>query len=825
MPFPASRHCRVAVAIIVAVSPGLGSLPALAQSTATRHEITLPEQALADALRALGQVAQVNVVFDPEAVRGKRAPALDGRYTPAEALARLLAGSGLDARPTPGGSYAIEPPSASSPAARTSDAAEASRMRDGTYTFDPLRVIGKVEGFSATRMPTALKDIAQSVSIIGRETLQEQNAYTLDRAMNWATGITTTRASSTQSGFSARGFDINAYHVDGGAPLSIDVGNTAGMDLSQYERIELLRGADALFGGNGAPGGSVNLARKRPLADPAASLAVSAGSWDTYRAEMDLSDRISADGRLRGRLVAAHENQAYFYDNAQRRMNKLYAVLDYDASARTRLTLGGTREDTMRIPFNNGLPRYSDGADPHLPRSTGLTFPWARIRGNTSEVFAQAEQGLGERWRVKAGATRINSGDAGLFPRMSSAIHPATGRRTGPPTAQDYRMEVEQTSLDLNLAGSFDWNGRVQEVVLGADAMRADLRTDTEGRRVTGPAVNPFDFDPGLYPAPVASPYDPVSGFGMQMRQHGIYAAFKLRPLEHWAITLGARNNFIRTHTTMLMRSGPVSLPGMSLRKSDSGVLTPYASVVYALNARYSLYASLAEVFNGNTGVMANGSVLDPVRGTNREAGIKGFWHDGRLNGSVALFKIEQDNVPQQDPNPPLAAGPNCCFIPVTQRSKGVEAELSGVLAPGWQLGAGYTFNINRKSSGATLNTATPKHLLKLWTHYQLPGRASDWAIGGGVTAQTRNYSESLVCREVAPSGFCVGDQILHRNVQGFYTVATLRADYRLAERWNVAMNLGNLLDRRYYQSVGTPIGGNWYGEPRNWTLTLRGQF
>lgn len=818
MPFSASRRC-----IAIAISLVLAHAPAMAQQSATRYEISLPEQSLADSLRALGKAAHVNIVFEPDAVQGKRAPRLNGNYTPDEALERLLAGSGLDVRPTAGGSYAVEshPPAPT----RGNKQVERERVRDGAYTFDPLLVIGKVEGFSATRMPTALKDIPQSVSIITKETLREQNARTLDQAFNWATGITMTRATSVKHKFYARGFDISTYHIDGGASLGISEGNTAGLDLSQYERIELLRGADALFGGNGAPSASVSLTRKRPLAEPTASIALSAGSWSNYRAEADLSDRITADGRLRGRVVAAREDQEYYYDNAERKMSKLYAVLDYDATDSTRLMLGGSRENSRRIPMQDGLPRYSDGSDPHLPRDTGLTFPWARIRANTSEVFAQAEQGLGERWRIKAGVTKLRSEDVGLYPSIRSSINPVTKRMTSRPTVQDTGGEVDQTSFDLNLTGSFDWNGRAQELVLGADAMRLDTTTIVEALTVGGPVVNPFDFDPGLYPPPTSSPFGAVSRTGIQIRQHGVYAAIKLRPLERWAVTLGARNNFISAASQLALRLGPIPLINVSSRSSDSGVLTPYGGVVFDINARYSLYASYAQVFNANTQSKAGGGILDPSRGTNLEAGLKGAWHDGRLNGSLALFKIEQDNVAETDPGNPSIPGTTCCFIAVRQESKGVEAELSGLLTPGWQFSAGYTFNINRKFDGSTLSTQTPRHLFKLWTTYQLPGNASDWNIGGGVTAQTENYTQSTACAVFDSIGRCIGSAVPYRSVQGFYSVTTLRVEYRLSSSWNLALNVENLFDRRYYQTIGNPVAGNWYGAPRNWMLTLRGQF
>jgi outer membrane receptor for ferric coprogen and ferric-rhodotorulic acid len=89
-----------------------------------------------------------------------------------------------------------------------------------------------------------------------------------DDALNNAVGITVVRDNSLSSTFVSRGFTITTFHVDGGAALN-SFGNTpiyGTPDLGEYDHVEVLRGADALFGGLGNPGASVNIVRKRPLA-------------------------------------------------------------------------------------------------------------------------------------------------------------------------------------------------------------------------------------------------------------------------------------------------------------------------------------------------------------------------------------------------------------------------------------------------------------------------------------------------------------------------------------------------------------------------------
>lgn len=77
-----------------------------------------------------------------------------------------------------------------------------------------------------------------------------------------------------------------------------------------------------------------------------------------------------------------------------------------------------------------------------------------------------------------------------------------------------------------------------------------------------------------------------------------------------------------------------------------SNEITPYAGLVYDLDAHHSVYASWTSIFQPQNYQTATGALLDPVTGTNLEAGVKGEYFDGRLNASAAIFQINQRNLP-----------------------------------------------------------------------------------------------------------------------------------------------------------------------------------
>ncbi len=121
-----------------------------------------------------------------------------------------------------------------------------------------------------------------------------------------------------------------------------------------------------------------------------------------------------------------------------------------------------------------------------------------------------------------------------------------------------------------------------------------------------------------------------------------------------------------------------------------------------------------------------------------------------------------------------------------------------------------YTYVTSRDDEGETISAETPRHLFRLSTTYQLPGRWNAFSVGGGVSAQS-GYSykayDDMSVRMGAP-GRAVWD---------------LRAGYRINKHWSASLNVANVFDKDYYGMVSQIRRGNHYGEPRNVMLTLRG--
>jgi outer membrane receptor for ferric coprogen and ferric-rhodotorulic acid len=673
-----------------------------------------------------------------------------------------------------------------------------------SYTAPSVTVGGK--------LPLSLREIPQSVSVITRQRIEDQNLTSLEDAMAQTPGVTTDLAATAAiPQFYSRGFQIEYFQYDG-VPMQTGGASWAQPDLFMFDHVELLRGAAGLFNGAGQPGGVINLVRKRPLREFQFAGSLSAGSWDNYRGEADLSTPLNASGSVRGSVAAAYEDRKYFYDVANSQKQAYYGILEADLAPGTLLTLGGSYQRRDWLPFMMHMPRYKDGGDLGLTRGTYLGADWNRWDFENTQIFAELAHRFSSDWTVKLNVNQAEETSKLKYAYVRGAVDPATGQ--GPRLyggGNQYRNR--QLGIDLMVTGAFEALGRRHELVFGGNWYDRSARSYNAYSLPGFPAqpVDVFDYHVDDYPEPA----DPQWGSKSEVktRQSGIYAMARLKVADPLTLVLGTRMSWWRTQTENLMTG--VTDPAVSTH----GRMTPYAGLVYDIDDHWSAYASYADIFRVQGGMRtADGGSLPPVVGANYEAGVKSEWLDGRLNTSFALFRIIERNRAQSDPDYPEVG--DCCYQASGKvRSQGIEAEVSGRLAPGWEVAGGYTFNTTRylkdaENGGAPFRTFTPKHIFQLWTTYRLPGQWSRWSVGGGVNVKSGIYTENAVQGPVSGSSVRVS--------QGGYAIWNARIGYRVSEHVSLGLNVNNLFDKVYYQRLGNADMGNAYGEPRSFMLNMR---
>ncbi|HFK1927099.1 TPA: Fe(3+)-pyochelin receptor FptA [Pseudomonas aeruginosa] len=686
-------------------------------------------------------------------------------------------------------------------------AAVADARKDGETELPDMVISG--ESTSATqppgvttlgKVPLKPRELPQSASVIDHERLEQQNLFSLDEAMQQATGVTVQPFQLLTTAYYVRGFKVDSFELDGVPAL---LGNTASspQDMAIYERVEILRGSNGLLHGTGNPAATGNLVRKRPQREFAASTTLSAGRWDRYRAEVDVGGPLSASGNVRGRAVAAYEDRDYFYDVADQGTRLLYGVTEFDLSPDTLLTVGAQYQHIDSITNMAGVPMAKDGSNLGLSRDTYLDVDWDRFKWDTYRAFGSLEQQLGGGWKGKVSAEYQEADSRLRYAGSFGAIDPQTGDG-GQLTGAAYKFKSIQRSLDANLNGPVRLFGLTHELLGGVTYAQGETRQDTARfLNLPNTPVNVYRWDPHGVPRPQIGQY--TSPGTTTTTQKGLYALGRIKLAEPLTLVVGGRESWWDQDTP-------------ATRFKPGRQFTPYGGLIWDFARDWSWYVSYAEVYQPQADRQTwNSEPLSPVEGKTYETGIKGELADGRLNLSLAAFRIDLENNPQEDPDHP---GPpnNPFYISGGKvRSQGFELEGTGYLTPYWSLSAGYTYTSteylkdSQNDSGTRYSTFTPRHLLRLWSNYDLPWQDRRWSVGGGLQAQS-DYS------------------VDYRGVsmrQGGYALVNMRLGYKIDEHWTAAVNVNNLFDRTYYQSLSNPNWNNRYGEPRSFNVSLRGAF
>lgn len=645
---------------------------------------------------------------------------------------------------------------------------------------------------TATRLVLTPRETPQSISVITRKHMDDFGLNSIDDVMRHTPGVSIVSLDNERTIYFARGFAINNFQYDG-IPMTRDTAYSAGNTLSDmaiYDRVEVLKGATGLLTGSGDPGATINLIRKKPTHDFKGYFSLGAGSWDTYRTEFDVSGPLTESGNVRGRAVAAYQDKNSWQDHYGRKTTTYFGTLEFDLSEDTLLTVGADYQDNEpegsgwgSIPILN-----SEGGFNKVPRSFNPGARWSAWEQYTRTVFATLEHNFANGWLGKVQLNhQINGYDAALGSASSGAPNPTDG--SGVSVWQGkYVGKTTSDAVDGYLSGSFPLLGREHELVVGTSlAHRETKRNDYNF--VGAGAGNFYEWN-GRIPEPS---WNRTREQDTIVRENAIYAASRFSLTDDLKLILGSRLTDYRSR-------------GDTQSMTETGVVIPYAGLIYDLNENFSVYGSYTSIFKPQTLRDKQGNTLDPLEGDNYEVGVKGEFFDGRLNTSLAYFQIHQDNYGLPDG-----------FIDGTIESasravqgvktKGYEAEVSGEVLPGWQLQAGYTHKIARLD-GAKISTYEPEDTFSFFTSYNLPGQLEALTVGGGARWQSRAW------KDVADTEFS----------QSAYWVADLMTRYQVTDDLSAILNFNNIFDKKYY-SISSAFDHYTWGEPRNVMLTTRYDF
>ncbi|MDF3887041.1 TonB-dependent receptor, partial [Cupriavidus basilensis] len=643
---------------------------------------------------------------------------------------------------------------------------------------------------SATKFNAPLRDIPQTVNVVTAEVMRDQHATSIQDALKNVPGVSFSTGDGQRDQVSIRGFSAIAdQFVDGIRDDALYF-----RDLSNVDRIEVVKGPAAVLYGRGSSGGLINRVTKKPGLD-VTDLALSYGSWQSRRAEADVG-RVVNDAAA-WRITGAVEKGNSYRDQQFIDRFAVAPSLDLRLAPETTLLLQADYLQDRRVT-DFGIPAYQ-GRPVNVPASTYYGAANARdVDYSQSRVYsgtATLNHRFNEQWSLR-NATRYYHYTLDRNNTLPGVVNEArqTVTLTRSNVARAERGWFNQTDLTQK-ATLF---GMKHELLYGVEIgqQNKDLVSYSAGTVATVSLFNPV-----LPTLPLNGGALTANSLGT-FKTLGVYAQDMVSLTEHWKALVGLRHDRFQQETVD-HRPGQ---PGLS--RTDNA-WSPRAGLVWQPTRTQSYYVSWSRSFQPSGeafALAANNADIAPESTRNTEVGAKYDWLDGRASTTVSVFRLERNGIKATNPL-------TLQLVPIgEQRTDGVELTTSADLSQGWRVLAGYAYLDARVTRSVAVDagqqvqgkraTLTPMHSGNVWLTKSL---GNGFGVGGGL---------NLVGARFANPGNTV-------TLPGYVT-ADMMAWYRRGA-FEAQLNLNNVFNQGYIVSAhGTSPNLNMPGAPRSVMATLR---
>ena len=651
---------------------------------------------------------------------------------------------------------------------------------------------------SATKTDTPLLDVPQAVTVVTDKLVADQAMTSLSDAFRYMPGVGVAQGEGNRDTPVLRGNSSTAdFFVDG---IRDDVQYIR--DTYNLERVEALKGPNALVFGRGGSGGVVNRVTRQADGQSHRAASLQVGSGDRRRGTLDYGDGIG-DGGAGFRVNSVFEDSASFRNGYSVERYGINPTFGFDIAPGTRVELSYEHFHDERVA-DRGVPSL-DGRPVDTDPSTFFGNPDESPVEATVDAFdAVLTYAFGEHLQLR---NHFRYADYDKF--YQNVFPGAVDAATQTVAISAYN----NTTTRRNLFNQTDlvWEtttGAIRHTVLAGAEFGRQV---TDNQRMTGYFGAPGSTTTSIR-VPLASPttseiplFRPSAS---DADNHGVakVAAFYLQDQvefsPQWQAILGLRYDDFRVDLRNNRTGATVS--------SEDGLLSPRAGLVYKPLDRVSLYASYSMAYQPRAGeqlasLTASNASLDPETFRNREIGAK--W-DIRpdLQASLAVYRLDRGNVAVTDP-----ADATRMILVDGQSTEGVELGIAGRITESWQVMGGYAY---QDGEITTTQSAT--------------------AVAGNRLAQLPRHSASLWNRYDVNASFGVGLGIIHRgaiyaNVDNLVTLpAFTRFDgavyWTLNPSVQLQLNIENLGDKRYFASAHSNNNLS-PGTPRSAWLTMNVHF
>jgi len=740
--------------------------------------------------------------------------------------------------------------------------AEADTIRIGTIEDVNIRKTGNPN--KATPMSTksnlTVMETPQPIAIITHDIIEQQQAKQLSDVLQNVNGmyVTSSRGNS-QDSFGGRGFALGNDNIfKNGSRVNSGVFP----EVSGLERVEVLKGANAMLYGNTAAGGVINMITKKPRFDFGGSVGLNAGSWNSYKPTVDIYGPLTKN--IAFRVNGAYEYAESFRDVVQSEKYYFNPSFLFNLSPKSQLIV---EADYLKNDFT---PDFGIGAienkdksyslNTGLDRSVFLGTDWQYQNVEQVSTNVTFNHKFSENWSLNSTASYQNyTKDYFSTERVQWAYVAATPNRLSwnRPLNRTYN-EQNYTSAQINLNGEF-YTGKINhKVLIGTDAdygvadsyayynpdnnkaFGTSYYFGTNGASgINGQPGTIYLDDQSTWASGAMPNSAALSKTRINTRRIGVYAQDFISLTKEFKVIAGLRWSYIENMPTIktdfkLAKNNivnPNSTTGKGLvdnSASSDQAISPKAGLVYTPNENLSVFATYTNSFVANVGKERNGEALTPTNIDQYEVGVKkNLWNNAlavNLTVYQILYKNYYQNALDNNGNAVDPTGLTKDFAG-QMRSRGVELDITGNPTENLSIIGGLSYNNSVyldtpemfgyvedqrlvRTPATTANGSVFYKFTKI-----VPGLkvgASVYYIGNRLAGwnDTKTGANSLVVRNGVSRVFEVKD----------YTTVALSAGYEW-KKFMIQAKVGNLFDVENYNvhenySVN-PI------TPRNFYFTL----
>lgn len=674
-------------------------------------------------------------------------------------------------------------------------------------SLDTVEVIGLRPSYAAPPSRTATKTdtpalrTPQNVQVVGRATLDDQQALSLIDAVRNVAGagadfgfnggnlpLVVIRGFPTVS-MSAQGSTASSYFYNGTKVQGLPIA------MSDVESVEVIKGPASALYGRSEPGGLVNIVTRQPQAERGFRASLTGGTHGLWQGAAEIFGALDRDRHWQGRAAVSHDDNASSRDFVEDRLTAGSVALAWTPSDRTRL---GVSLERSRQTYRNdyGIPAIGD-RPANIDRDHQFNEGGPLSHQRNTVVRIDLAQALSERWDLNVHALALDqdgaqydllpstffSGQAGLI---------ATGRID---RLYNYEPQRDRRLYQINadLVGRLTTGAITHTLLIGADAYRDRFDSKTTSF-VPGPSI---DIDRPVYGQVPPLDLSAVPLFDQEglTRWTGAYAQDQLA-FGDVEVIVGVRHD---------RSSARFGAPGT--RANDQRFTTPRLGAVWRFAPDQSLYAQFQDGVAANNGRNLAGESLDSERARLYEVGHKFQTANGELASTVALYQLTKRNIANYVPD---ISGFFDTIAVGEARARGLEWDVAGRATERLELIASYAYTQSEVTRDASYRGKrlpnVPRHSGSLWARYAPSAR---WVVGGGVFGQSAR----------------AGDQSNSFWLPGYARIDAMAA-YRFPlgdAKAQVQFNLNNVFDRAYFTGSHQHVTDwNQPGASRTALLTFR---